>query len=454
MEFCYVFLVLKKFSKDILMKMKKLLLSAVFVIITSIVYPQIEPLWLQDTSFVRELYLMRSKFSNLSFNGYVQTQYQHAASEGIECYNGGDFAKSSNNRFMIRRGMFRLDYENKTNSGYNKYYFVMQFSGTEKGVSIRDIFGRIYENKWNYFVITAGIFNRPFGYELNYYSSLRESPERGRMSQILMKIEKDIGVMISFEPQDRKRRIYPLKLDAGIFNGQGLTGPYEFDSFKDIIAHASIKRISLNDRVFLSGGISYLKGGFRNNSGIFFRTIRNNDNIFVATSDSSLMNIGKISPRIYYGADLQIVFKNFAGSSEIRGEFITGTQSATYNSSETPGTPPLNGSGQSDAIFVRNFKGGYFYLIHSFSEKHKVVLKYDFYDPNNKIISEDIQTSSGFSPADIRYDTWGAGYIYYLNNYVKLILYYDHPVNEKTLIPGYLKDLKDDTFTARLQFRF
>ena len=34
------------------------------------------------------------------------------------------------------------------------------------------------------------------------------------------------------------------------------------------------------------------------------------------------------------------------------------------------------------------------------------------------------------------------------------MLYYDHPMNEKTDVAGYAEDLKDDVFTARLQFRF
>lgn len=56
------------------------------------------------------------------------------------------------------------------------------------------------------------------------------------MSQILMKIERDPGMMLSFEPQDPTSKIYLMKLNAGIFNCQRLSGSYEFDSFKDFIA--------------------------------------------------------------------------------------------------------------------------------------------------------------------------------------------------------------------------
>ena len=40
------------------------------------------------------------------------------------------------------------------------------------------------------------MFARPFGFEINYSSSDRESPERGRKSQILMKGERDLDFKI------------------------------------------------------------------------------------------------------------------------------------------------------------------------------------------------------------------------------------------------------------------
>lgn len=441
-------------KKILLPMMKRLYFAAGMLFLSLNVFSQIEPPWIQDTSFVRELYIIRNKFKSLSFTGYLQIEYQHAASPGIECYNGGNFQPSSDSRFMIRRGRFRLDYEGKTREGFNSYYFALQYDGTEKGVNIRDMFGRIYENKWNYFVITTGMFNRPFGYELNYSSSLRESPERGRMSQILMKTERDLGVMLSFEPQDQTSKIYPLKLDAGIFNGQGLSGSCEFDSFKDFIARASLRRIKLNNSTYISGGVSYLDGGFINKSGIFYRTIRDSNGKFTFQRDSSWLNIGEKSPRKYYGADLQIIFDNPFGRTELRGELITGIQSATYSTSVTPGALPLNSARQYDSIFVRNFSGGYFYFIHTFGVKHQLVLKYDWYDPNSRAGKTEITEPGNFGTADIKFDTWGAGYIWHMNDNLKIMLFYEHPVNEKTNIPGFTEDIRDDTFTARLQFRF
>ena len=434
--------------------MKRLFLFIVMLISGIQSYAQLEPLWIQDTTFIKDLYIMRNKYQSLSFTGYLQVQYQRAASPGISSYNGGDFAEASDKRYMIRRGRFRLDYENRTEKGFYKYYFALQFDGTERGVNIRDMFGRIYENKWNYFVATAGVFNRPFGYELNYSSSLRESPERGRMSQILMRTERDIGAMLSFEPQDSRKKIFPLKIDAGLFNGQGLNGPGEFDSFKDFITRISMRRTEISNNLYMSGGISYLNGGFRNGSTTFYTTEETPAGDYVFIADSSVNNIGKKSPRIYYGADFQIMWENDLGRTELRGEFITGTQSATYNTSVTPGIPPINKSLKADSIFIRNFNGAYFYLLQTFLKKHQLFVKFDWYDPNTMVRGQEIEASKNFGTADVRYDTFGAGYIFYMNDNVKFVLYYEHPVNEKSGINGFTKDLNDDTYTIRLQFRF
>ncbi len=417
-------------------------------------YAQIESFWANDSTFVKDLYVLKNKYQSLSFTGYLQVQYQYADSAGIKSYNGGDFATYSDNRFMIRRGRFRMDYERKTINGFYKYYFALQFDGTERGVFIRDMFGRIYENKWNYFVVSAGVFNRPFGYELNLSSSMRESPERGRMSQILMKTERDIGAMVSFEPQDKKKWIYPLKIDVGVFNGQGIAGTEDYDSFKDIIVRTSVRKTPVTKNFYISGGLSYLNGGFRNGSRYIYKTKMNSSGEYVATADISDVNIEKKAPRIYYGADLQIVYENSIGKTELRLEYIKGTQSATFKSSVTPAALPKNKFGKADSIFVRNFDGLYFYFLHTFKKKHQVLAKFDCFDSNTKIKGQEIIDSRSFSDADIRYNTFGLGYIYYMNDNVKVVLYYDHPINEKTGLKGYSKDLTDDTYTCRVQFRF
>lgn len=160
------------------------------------------------------------KFDHIRIGGYMQPQFQLAARKGEKSFDGGDFATNSNNRFMLRRGRIRFDYIHFAAKKGPSVQFVFQFDGTERGVFIRDFWGRIFENKYQLFALSVGMFARPFSYELNLSSSDRESPERGRMSQILMKTERDLGVMVSFEPRRPGHPLHYLKIDAGLFNGQ------------------------------------------------------------------------------------------------------------------------------------------------------------------------------------------------------------------------------------------
>ena len=168
--------------------------------------------------------------------------------------------------------------------------------------------------------------------------------------------------------------------------------------------------------------------------------------------DSSVNNIGKVSPRRYYGADIQLKFKNKIGFTELRAEFVSGQQTGTANSTETP-TALLTGA---DGFHTRRFNGAYIYLLQNiFSLKHQLLVKYDWYDPNTKVKGNEIGVAgSNLTAANIKYSTLGFGYLNYITPNVKWILFYAMPKNEKTLLPGFIKDSKDNVFTCRLQFRF
>src|SRR6185369_5771306 len=153
------------------------------------------------------------KFDHIRISGYMQPQYQVISEEGARSYSGGDFPPHSNNRFTLRRGRIKFEYARFNKNDKPSLQFVFQFDGTERGVFIRDFWGRFFENKWQLFSFTAGMFARPFGYEVNLGSPDRESPERGRMSQLLMKTERDLGAMISFEPRKKTSPLRYFKLD-------------------------------------------------------------------------------------------------------------------------------------------------------------------------------------------------------------------------------------------------
>ena len=100
------------------------------------------------------------KFDRVRMSGYIQPQFQVAQRKGIESYNGGDFGREVDDRFMLRRGRIRFDYAHFTDTGQAALQFVFQFDGTERGVFIRDFWGRIFENKFEVFSTKLFIYDR------------------------------------------------------------------------------------------------------------------------------------------------------------------------------------------------------------------------------------------------------------------------------------------------------
>ncbi len=404
-----------------------------------------------STFFVRDtLRPFLRRMENIHFSGYIQPQFQVAQEKGAPAYGGGNFSDYSDNRFMLRRARIKVDYILRSEENrLPKALFTFQIDATERGVNVRDMFVRLYEPQKNNFSLTAGVFARPFGYEVNLSSAYRETPERGRMSQILMPTERDLGVMVSYESQKQDRKSPMIKLDAGVFNGQGLSGTTDFDSFKDIISRLTLKPVHLAQQLELSGGLSLLYGGWRQATQYQYEmSTVDGDNKFVV--DSSLSNIGSKAPRHYYGADLQLVRKHAWGKTEIRGEYWMGKQPGTATTTANPGTMPEG------PTYIRNFDGAFFYFLQNIiNDKWELMVKYDWYDPNTDVKAEEIgKPNTNLTGADIKYSTLGVGFTRYINDHLKVLLYYDMVQNEKTAMTGYDHDLKDNIFTCRLQMRF
>jgi hypothetical protein len=390
------------------------------------------------------------RFERLHFSGYIQPQYQVAQTKGIASFSGGNFAEQSDNRFMLRRARLKVDYLLDSKHGdVPVALFTFQFEATERDVNVRDMFVRIFEPKRQNFSLTASLFSRPYGYEVNLSSAYRESPERGRMSQTLMPSERDLGVMVSYESQKRPRKNPQFKIDAGLFNGQGKSGPAEFDSYKDFISRAYLKPIPAGEKLTFSGGLSLLLGGWAQGTKYKF-TMSEKNGVDDFEVDSSTSNLGAKAPREYYGADAQLAYEHAWGKTELRGEYWKGTQPGTSTTTVNPGTLPTV------PTYIRNFDGAFLYFLQNIINKRwEVVAKYDWYDPNTKVAGHDIgKAGTKLTLADIKYSTYGVGLTHYFNQHLKVVGYYDIVRNEETDLAGYTTDLKDNVFTLRMQLRF
>ncbi|RDC54175.1 porin [Pedobacter chinensis] len=437
-------------------KNKYIVVLSILLIISSEAFAQRTINDVMDSTTVNHLLIISKKYGSLSFSGYLQPQFQVAQSNGtLAEYQGGNFGEYTNNRFRLRRGRLRADYMMLDEKGNPSTYFVLQFDGTEQGVAIRDFWGRYYENKWKILYVTLGLSGRPFGNELQLSSSVREAPERGRMSQILMKTERDLGATFTLNPRWQDAALKNIVLDLGIYNGQGLAGPGEFDNSKDFIARLSHKAYELKKMgLSIAGGISTLQGGLNHRLPLSYK-MENTGGSWAMVKDSSSTTINKVAPRRYYGADIQLATLTKSWKSEFRAEVISGLQSATATTSTTPGSYPVDSKSVALPYYTRNFNGAYFTLVQTLnSTDNQLILKYDWYDPNAKVNGMDISVNKGLTAADVRFDTFGFGFLHHFNPHFKAVLYYDIIKNESTQIPGYTDDRKDNVLTLRTQFHF
>ncbi len=387
----------------------------------------------------------------VKMSGYLQTQFQLADSNGTPSYAGGDFNAHTDKRFMLRRARVKISYETPLTQ------YVFQIDATEKGFNIKDLYLKFTPRQINFVSLTVGCMNRPFGFEIGYSSSMRESPERGRMSQIIFPNERDLGAMLTFQLPKTSRWNF-LKLEAGMYNGTSSSAT-DFDYKKDFIGRFRMDKSNKSEKINYGLGISYYNGGVRqgNNNICTIASDNNGINGYVLNSDTA--HYGKIAKREYIGADFQINIDFSFGLTTLRAEYIQGQQPGTSSTSKSPTSQPTSDT------YLRSFNGAYFYFLQNIGKsKFQFVAKYDWYDPNTDVAGNDIgktltpydgKTYKKTNSTDIKYSTVGLGLAYRWDNNIKITAYYDLVNNETSdNLKGFNRNLKDNVFTLRVQYKF
>lgn len=402
-----------------------------------------------EIPLVNQLQSEFNKSKLLKISGYVQAQYQVADTAGISSFAGGNFGKGTDNRFMVRRGRVKFAYNNEFSQA------VLQIDITEKGLGIKDAYVSVTEPWLKTVSLTGGVFDRPFGYEISYSSSVRETPERSRIYQTLFPGERDLGGKLSLQaPKNSSWNL--LKLEVGLLNGNGPN--VETDAYKDISGRLSVNKTSSNKKFSWGLGSSYYIGGFSAKTDSLYTSKKvNEQSVFVKDSIAH----GSKLDREYIGLDGQVSMDWWLGKTQIRAEYLLGTQTGTEKS-----TSSLTAAINADA-YTRNFEGYYVYFIQNiFKTPLQAVVKYDVYDPNVQVAGNTIGLAAptGYKKtgeADIKYATLGIGLNYQWNKHLKIMAYYDMVTNETTINSNHgstLKDLskdrKDNVFTLRVQYKF
>jgi len=417
-------------------------------------------------SDVEQLQSDNALAKKLKITGYVQTQFQKADTAGITSFAGGDFASGVDNRIAVRRGRIKFAYDNQNAQA------VVQFDITEKGLAIKDAFFTVLEPWMNTVSLTGGVFDRPFGYEISYSSSTRETPERSRIFQTLFPGERDLGGRLTIQAPKTSNWNF-LRLDLGLMDGNGTN--VETDSYKDFIGHLSASKSSADEKFKWGLGASYYKGGFAYTTDKSYTMKKSGAEKGFAVET---VKKGDQSMRQYLGLDAQLSYDWALGITQFRGEYLLGTQPGTSSSSSSLTTANIGPkmtvgsdgvvttSNVGKDVYSRPFSGYYAYLIQNILETPlQAVVKYDVYDPNTMVsgneIGSAVTTGVKTGSADLKYSTLGVGLNYRWSSNVKFMAYYDIVRNETTsniVKASTLEDLShdrnDNVFTFRVQYKF
>ena len=380
------------------------------------------------------------KLEKLKVSGYIQAQAEvgqikAGAKTGA---NGGSYNEAidgkdadSFTRYGIRRGRIKFQYSEKIAKA------VFEIEITDKAIGYKDAYLQIDEPFLHIVSLKAGIFDRCFGDEVSYSSSLIESPERSLIIQKLFPDEKDLGTQLTIAAP-ANTMLEGLKLDAGLFSGNGIRT--DDNSKVDFIGHLKYDK-ALSNMAFGLGASLY--SGTTNNADSNYYTVNNG----VWTREAVEKN--KTNKRQYMGFDGQFTIETLMGLTSIRGEYLFGEQPST---SGDFGSPKADTYVPTKAFsYKRNFSGGYIYFLQDiYMTPLTLVLKYTYLDPNTDLKGNEITNK-----ADVAMTSFGIGGLWRINSSLRLMGFYEINSNEKTTgIAGYNEDLKDNLFTLRLQYKF
>jgi len=402
-----------------------------------------------------------SQAKKLKFSGYIQAQWQSSQLDsalnksndmkvGTGTYGAEKVLGTKNfNRYGVRRGRLKTTYEDFGCQAVIEFD-ISEGNGTTY-LKTKDVYLNILDPWFNTVALKGGVFDTPFGYEIGYSSSKLESPERSRLIQTLFPDEKTLGSMLTIQaPKTSPWTV--LKLEAGLTAGNAIGKDYK--GKKDFVAHLTYNNSTATMKYGI--GASMYSG----------TTLQTDTNVYVMKNNAFSRTIGTkpngFADRQYFGVDGQFSIVSDLGLTQIRAEFITGTQPGSASSSASPNSlDPTSSSFVASPTYIRKFQGGYINFVQDIANtKHSIVVKYDWYDPNTDVTGDKISYltngTTKLSKTDMAYSTLGLGYMYRMNNNVRIMAYYDMVSNEKVILKGFIskKDLADNLVTLRLQYKF
>ncbi len=395
-----------------------------------------------------------SKPQRFVISGYMQPQWELGQQAAVlrTGKSREDYQDDTYNRVGIRRGRIKFFYDDgNLGSGGFQFNIIEKPGINGSQLQIKELYLNV-KAPWNKASsLQAGVFNRPFGFEINYSTSAIESPERAMIITKLLPDECDLGGMVVLRP-DKSSPFNFVYFQGGLFAGNGINP--ETDNRKDFIGQLVANK-SFGKNLNLGFGVSYYNGGI----------YQTNDSVYTMQEDAFSLHVspdnkGAYAKREYLGFDAQIKYKSILGLTQLRGEYIFGTQPGSANSNCSPSRAQLP---IFEDTYVRPFSGGYLMLVQDIGKTPlSAVLKYDLYDPNSAIKGNQVGAANTFTGiADIQFNTLGAGLYWQITPDIRTTLYYEFITNERTtalannnFMKDYAVDRNDNILTFRIQYKF
>lgn len=298
-----------------------------------------------------------AKLKTVKVSGYIQARYQTA-----DLAKEDNAAGAEHDTFLVRRARIKV-----TGQPAEKTKAVVQLELAKNSVALKDTYLQ-YMFKGDELIgpsVFLGQMNWPFGYEVSYSSSKRETPERALFIRRFFPGERDQGAKYTSDMDE------PFVWQIGAFNGTGIEKNSASDpnDAKDIIANV---QWAPGD---LTIGASYYVG-----QGVWKKFGE------AATFRSEVK-------KQRYGIDLQYYLNRYT----LKAEYVRG-----------------RGVDEADAAWdqSRYVDGYYAQLNYNLTQRNTLVARFS-------TLSED-----PVKPAFGRRDTWELGWLHWLDGENRLKFFY------------------------------
>jgi hypothetical protein len=389
------------------------------------------------------------KLAKLKVGGYIQAQWQYADSVNQASVNGGSFPATSQERTILRRARLKTTWQSPTSR------YVLEIDALPAGVTIKDVNAQITEPWLKAFSVTAGVMDRPFGFEVGYSSSAIELPERTRGSQVLMPGEKDLGAEIEFAGTEAMGFAEHLNFKVGAFTGVG-SALVENDNERDYIGRAGFTLPFYDINLAVDGGFSAYIGKVTNSTAKVAEMGSKGDTLtWVSTTGKKALdtydrNLMGVDAQIYY--DIPVI-----GGISLRGEYWWGDWVSVN------GNTGLYTLGDTNGVYLRKVSSWYIMAVQNIGNKNQLAVRYDMFDPNTDAEGSDIgkYSTSKLTVNDLAQSTLGLGWNFFWDEAVRFTLNYDINMNEKSestvssaAFKKWSDDFENNQWTFRMQVKF